>query len=240
MFNLEQSITEWRKQMLAAGIKTPVPLAELEIHLREQVDQLGHSGLADEKAFQLAVQQLGLGKDLEAEFAKASHARLWLRGNPATLHMLAAWFFLMGLSSLTFLPNLWLAGFSFASFRTILCLALFGLQVLIGMGISRRSNFWRGCALAWTALYAIVCLFLLRPFAGISGHLIFSGFHFPADLMRRIETLSRWQIELFTRMADFRHVLDFLSPVVLIWGCYLLSKSPVRNLFYVRAGAENN
>ena len=37
MFDLEQSIAEWRRQMLAAGIKTPVPLEELEIHLREDI-----------------------------------------------------------------------------------------------------------------------------------------------------------------------------------------------------------
>jgi hypothetical protein len=29
MFKLEQSIMEWRRQMLAAGIKAPVPLEEL-------------------------------------------------------------------------------------------------------------------------------------------------------------------------------------------------------------------
>ena len=39
MFDIEQSFTEWRKQMLAAGIKTPVPLVELEIHLREDVEK---------------------------------------------------------------------------------------------------------------------------------------------------------------------------------------------------------
>jgi len=30
MFNLEQSIADWRRQMIAGGIKTPVPLEELE------------------------------------------------------------------------------------------------------------------------------------------------------------------------------------------------------------------
>ena len=39
MFDLEKSIAEWRKQMLSAGIKTPVPLEELEIHLREEIEQ---------------------------------------------------------------------------------------------------------------------------------------------------------------------------------------------------------
>ena len=30
MFDLEKAITDWRKQMLAEGIKTPLPLDELE------------------------------------------------------------------------------------------------------------------------------------------------------------------------------------------------------------------
>ena len=40
MFNLDQSITEWRRQMLAAGIKTPALLDELESHLRDDVRQM--------------------------------------------------------------------------------------------------------------------------------------------------------------------------------------------------------
>jgi hypothetical protein len=42
MFNLEQAIADWRQQMLAAGIKTPVPLEELENHLREENEQQMH------------------------------------------------------------------------------------------------------------------------------------------------------------------------------------------------------
>jgi len=39
MFDLEQSISDWRRQMLAAGIWTPVPLDELETHLRTDIGQ---------------------------------------------------------------------------------------------------------------------------------------------------------------------------------------------------------
>jgi len=39
MFDLEQSVSDWRRQMLAAGIRTPVPLDELETHLREDIEQ---------------------------------------------------------------------------------------------------------------------------------------------------------------------------------------------------------
>ena len=52
MFNLEQTIAEWRRQMLAAGIKTPVPLEELEIHLREAIELHVKSGLNEAEAFQ--------------------------------------------------------------------------------------------------------------------------------------------------------------------------------------------
>ncbi len=44
MFNLEQAIADWRRQMLAVGIKTPVPLEELEIHLRDEIEELGEDG----------------------------------------------------------------------------------------------------------------------------------------------------------------------------------------------------
>ena len=68
MFNLENKIVEWRRQMLAAGIKSPVPLEELEIHLREEIDQQMKSGLNEQEVFNSAVQTIGQGKVLESEF----------------------------------------------------------------------------------------------------------------------------------------------------------------------------
>jgi hypothetical protein len=38
--------------MLAAGIRTPVPLDELENHLREDVEQQMRSGLSAQQAFE--------------------------------------------------------------------------------------------------------------------------------------------------------------------------------------------
>lgn len=70
MFNLEQSITEWRQKMLAAGISTPVPLEELENHLREEVERQIKSGLSEPDAFNSAVQQIGRARTLKDEFAK--------------------------------------------------------------------------------------------------------------------------------------------------------------------------
>jgi len=70
MFDLETSIADWRKQMLAAGIKSPVPLEELESHLREEVERQMKSGLREQQAFEAAVQQIGLAKVLRKEFKK--------------------------------------------------------------------------------------------------------------------------------------------------------------------------
>jgi len=75
MFNLEQAILEWRRQMLAAGVKTPVPLEELEIHLREDIEQRTKSGSDEQTAFTAAVQKIGSGCTLRNEFQKLEPAR---------------------------------------------------------------------------------------------------------------------------------------------------------------------
>jgi len=70
MFDLERSIADWRKQMRAAGIKAPVPLEELEIHLREEIERQTKSGLDAPRAFEVAVQRIGQAKTLKREFKK--------------------------------------------------------------------------------------------------------------------------------------------------------------------------
>jgi hypothetical protein len=71
MFNLEQSIAEWRKQMSSAGIKAPVPLEELEIHLREDITRQTKTGSSEREAFKTAVQKIGQADALKTEFRKA-------------------------------------------------------------------------------------------------------------------------------------------------------------------------
>ncbi len=73
MFNLEQTILEWRRQMLSAGIKTPVPLEELEIHLREEIERQTRSGLNEAEAFEAAVGKIGQAHVLQREFKKVGN-----------------------------------------------------------------------------------------------------------------------------------------------------------------------
>jgi uncharacterized membrane protein len=71
MFNLEQSIENWRQQMLAAGIKTPVPLEELEGHLREEIERLIRANANPQQAFEIALKQMGRPELLQNEFQKS-------------------------------------------------------------------------------------------------------------------------------------------------------------------------
>jgi hypothetical protein len=77
MFNLEQSIAEWRRQMLAAGIKTPTPLDELESHLRQDFRALVSAGKSEKEAFELALSRLGSPAALRTEFNKIKTPLWW-------------------------------------------------------------------------------------------------------------------------------------------------------------------
>jgi hypothetical protein len=72
MFNLEHAIAEWRREMLDAGIKAPVPLDELESHLRDDIEHQIKSGAAEAHAFEMAVQRIGQAVPLKKEFMKTS------------------------------------------------------------------------------------------------------------------------------------------------------------------------
>jgi len=70
MFNLEQATADWRQKMLAAGIENPIPLEELELHLREEIERNVEAGMELNNAFEVATQSIGDAGMLKAEFKK--------------------------------------------------------------------------------------------------------------------------------------------------------------------------
>jgi hypothetical protein len=92
MFNLELSIADWRKKMLAAGIKTPVPLEELESHLRDEIERQTQSGRSEAEAFKSAIQKIGPMHSIQNEFEKveanAEECR-WKKGRNALVTCLS-------------------------------------------------------------------------------------------------------------------------------------------------------
>jgi len=80
MFNLEQSVSEWRRQMQSVGVKNPDIVDELESHLREDLARRVQSGESEEQAFEGAVQGVGQASLLKHEFAKLGGKKwAWLR-----------------------------------------------------------------------------------------------------------------------------------------------------------------
>lgn len=75
MFDLDKAIAEWRRQMLASGIKSADILDELESHLRDDFEEQLRSGLNEEQAFQTAKLRIGQAGALQTEFAKLRPAQ---------------------------------------------------------------------------------------------------------------------------------------------------------------------
>ena len=76
MLKLETLIAEWRQRMLAAGIKSPAPLEELEIHLREEIERQVKAGKNEQSAYEIASAQIGRPGILRQEFQKAKSLNL--------------------------------------------------------------------------------------------------------------------------------------------------------------------
>ncbi len=100
MFDLEQAIINWRTHMLVAGIKTPVPLDELESHLRDDIERQMKLGANPQQAFENSVQQVGHADELKGEFKKTCEIKRYSK-----------WFLLMmGIIGLVLTPILNLIG----------------------------------------------------------------------------------------------------------------------------------
>lgn len=79
MFDLEKSIKEWRRQMMAGGINSSSALDELEDHLRYEIEQQSQQGPITANIFDLAVQRIGSIRSLKSEFDKDNEPRIMKR-----------------------------------------------------------------------------------------------------------------------------------------------------------------
>jgi hypothetical protein len=73
---LEEQISAWR-EFVRGRAAMAGDVAELEAHLRDQIDGLEASGLSPDEAFLVAVKRMGGLDDLSREFAREHSDRLW-------------------------------------------------------------------------------------------------------------------------------------------------------------------
>jgi len=139
--------------MLAAGIKSPVPLEELEIHLREEIERQMKSGLEEQEIFNSAVQKIGQAGLLRMEFKKAGGFLGWLGENKsARINRIFG--------------ALWLAYCSWMLF-------MIAPSILVGVhapSFSRTSSVLSGIFVALTGGYIYLCGVIgsIRLFRGIT------------------------------------------------------------------------
>lgn len=74
---LDAQIAEWRTYVARHAALGVSDVDELEAHLRDQVDDLMHSGLSKDEAFLVAVKRLGGIDVISREFAREHSERLW-------------------------------------------------------------------------------------------------------------------------------------------------------------------
>ncbi|HSY19433.1 MAG TPA: permease prefix domain 1-containing protein [Candidatus Acidoferrales bacterium] len=169
MFNLESSIANWRRQMLAAGIQSPVPLEELENHLREEINQQIRAGLNEHQAFESAYAQIGRADRLKTEFKKSEGVLVWLSATPQCriIRILALLWLarcLWGLVStadiignLPYAENVqtWFFGISMTRTNSILLIMLTGGLIYV-MGIVASLRLLAGKGGTWPILFLAV------------------------------------------------------------------------------------
>lgn len=80
MNNFEPKIADWRRQLIAAGIKRRDVLDELESHLREDIERRARSGAEAAQLFEKAVAQFGQPQSLKAEFDQIKERKYMKRG----------------------------------------------------------------------------------------------------------------------------------------------------------------
>ena len=235
MFDLETKILEWRKQMLAAGLKAPVPLDELEGHLRERIDLL-KAGLSEEEAFRSAADQLGNREVLKQEFSKLEfHRRLLWRNHSWAINILAGLIILFGLlpisgplrviyHSMEFGPIFHFYGARFLLNVNFWFLFLFGcLHILVGIGLLRRQNGWRMTAVALSFYTAITFSFYLcQLFAEDFYHVWIKKGPYP---------YVAYDFLGIRLPIVFAYIVPSVKVAVSIWAIYYLTKAKTRNQF---------
>lgn len=158
--------------MLASGIKSPVPLEELEIHLREEIARQMELGINERHAFEISAVQIGEAALLKNEFKKIETVR-----NMKKLIMILLALFCMVFGLSTLLPQLgqWsrtgvLRSPTFLAMGAIMVI-MAGITVFYGLRTYRETRGRRLISLAIIAAGIFYVMPLILEFFQPDAHL---------------------------------------------------------------------
>lgn len=75
--DLDEQIAQWRRYVERSQTIASADAAEMEDHLRGQINDLTETGLAPDEAFLVAVKRMGSVDEISREFAREHAERLW-------------------------------------------------------------------------------------------------------------------------------------------------------------------
>jgi|KBSSwiStaDraftv2_1062776.scaffolds.fasta_scaffold199717_3 cation transport ATPase len=181
MFDLDKAMAEWRHQMLAAGIKNPRVLDELESHLRDEVRRqmsMG-AGVEPQQAFDGALKKLGGAAELESEFRKIAddkraRERKWMRVYSVAFPIFYAWLGGYGLFRIEMALSERALGFAAVALTCALVGATpFYHRVLAAIrGARCRVNLLAGAVLLWIVGAGLFMHFILPQLVLTEGQLV--------------------------------------------------------------------
>ena len=189
--------------MLAAGVKAPVPLDELESHLRDEIEQQRSAGLSETEAYETAVLKIGEGGSLKAEFAKTSGILAWFGDDQGTRinHVLGVLWFAQ---CLWFLTTMAMGLFKNFALPTAFTFEELFIMLYLGMliaGIQGSIRVFRGMASGRRTIMTLAVMGLVLAIVQV---LRFRSFSFLAWIITVFYLASIWLLrpqkrELATR-----------------------------------------
>ncbi|GFZ32071.1 hypothetical protein CSC2_25970 [Clostridium zeae] len=79
MFQLEKSLSDWKKRLAASNSLTSSDIEELESHLLDEIDALKKKTLTEEEAFYIACSRIGSVDLLTSEYSIVNSNFLWIK-----------------------------------------------------------------------------------------------------------------------------------------------------------------
>ncbi|HXI69073.1 MAG TPA: hypothetical protein VNN22_01820 [Verrucomicrobiae bacterium] len=168
-------MTDWRRQMIAGGIKTPVPLDELENHLREEIEWQKKTGQGEAEAFATAVRKIGPAHAVKKEFEKIGTTRKslnWKRFEFLFLVYAALYPLLVGSLACIFKNGSFsemTAGQQFSSLAAAVAFSslAWGMQWGCGKFPTIRTNRIRNAIFVPVMIWLVTFAYLIMPHTGL-------------------------------------------------------------------------
>lgn len=171
MFDLEKAVAEWRRRMIANGLRDGATLDELESHLRLDMEQQMQSGVNLSQTFEAAVARIGRADVLKREFAKTKGFRGGINRILAVL-----WFAgcLLSFNTVCRQPLSYAAGTP-SNMLYGSAVFIYAAGVLGSVFLFRGAKWGRSIVRMLALLMAIACVAQLLDFRRSAGWLLWCG-----------------------------------------------------------------